>query len=33
MIEYRENENLSFEEYYDFLKKSDLGSQYPKERF
>lgn len=33
MIEYRENENLSFEEYYDFLKRSDLGSQYPKERF
>ena len=33
MIDYRENENLSFEEYYDFLKRSDLGSQYPKERF
>jgi ribosomal protein S18 acetylase RimI-like enzyme len=33
MIEYRENENLRFEEYYDFLKRSDLGSQYPKERF
>ncbi len=33
MIEYRENENLSFEEYYDFLKRSDLGGQYPKERF
>ena len=33
MITYRENENLSFEEYYDFLKRSDLGSQYPKERF
>ncbi|MBW4440466.1 MAG: GNAT family N-acetyltransferase [Plectolyngbya sp. WJT66-NPBG17] len=33
MVEYRENEDLSFEEYYDFLKRSDLGSQYPKERF
>lgn len=33
MIEYRQNENLSFEEYYDFLKRSDLGAQYPKERF
>jgi ribosomal protein S18 acetylase RimI-like enzyme len=33
MIEYRENENLDFDEYYDFLKRSDLGSQYPKERF
>ncbi|MCU0545613.1 MAG: GNAT family N-acetyltransferase [Oscillatoriaceae cyanobacterium Prado104] len=33
MIEYRENETLSFAEYYDFLKRSDLGSQYPKERF
>jgi ribosomal protein S18 acetylase RimI-like enzyme len=33
MIEYRENENLSFEEYYDFLRRSDLGGQYPKERF
>ncbi len=33
MIEYRENEELSFEEYYDFLKRSDLGSQYPQERF
>ena len=33
MISYRENENLSFEEYYDFLKRSDLGSQYPQERF
>lgn len=33
MIEYREHEKLSFEEYYDFLKRSDLGSQYPQERF
>ncbi|MBW4472376.1 MAG: GNAT family N-acetyltransferase [Stenomitos rutilans HA7619-LM2] len=33
MIEYRENESLSFEEYYDFLKRSDLGSQYPQEHF
>lgn len=33
MIEYRKNESLSFEEYYDFLKRSDLGHQYPEERF
>ena len=33
MIDYRENETLSFEEYYNFLTRSDLGSQYPKERF
>lgn len=33
MIEYQQNENLSFEEYYDFLKRSDLGGQYPGERF
>lgn len=33
MIEYRLNENLSFEEYYDFLRRSDLGGQYPRERF
>ena len=33
MIDYRENENLSFEEYYDFLTRSDLGELYPKERF
>lgn len=33
MIDYRNNENLSFEEYYDFLKRGDLGSQYPQERF
>ena len=26
-------ERLSFEEYIDFLKRTDLGSQYPKERF
>lgn len=24
---------MSFEEYYDFLKRSDLGSQYPQENF
>ena len=26
-------ENISAEEYIDFLKRTDLGSQYPKERF
>ena len=33
MIEYRQNENLSFEEYHDFLRRQDLGGQYPGERF
>ena len=32
MIEYRE-ERLTADEYIDFLKRTDLGSQYPKERF
>ena len=31
-ITYKE-EKLSAEEYIDFLKRTDLGSQYPKERF
>ena len=31
-ITYQE-ERLSAEEYIDFLKRTDLGSQYPKERF
>lgn len=31
-ISYRE-ERLSSEEYIEFLKRTDLGSQYPKERF
>ena len=28
-----QNERISPEEYIDFLKRTDLGSQYPKERF
>lgn len=32
MIEYRE-ERLDADTYIDFLKRTDLGSQYPKERF
>ena len=28
-----EEERVSSEEYVDFLKRTDLGSQYPKERF
>ena len=32
MIEYRE-ERLTADAYIDFLKRTDLGSQYPKERF
>lgn len=32
MIEIK-SERLSFDEYVDFLKRTDLGSQYPKERF
>ena len=31
MISYIENEKLSFEEYCDFLKRSDLGELYPKD--
>lgn len=33
MITYRDSERLEFEEYVDFLKRSDLGSQYPKQNF
>lgn len=33
MITYHRDENLAFDEYYEFLKRTDLGSQYPKERF
>ena len=33
MISYFTDEKLSFEEYYEFLKRTDLGSQYPKGRF
>jgi len=33
MITYHRDESISFEEYYEFLKRTDLGSQYPKERF
>lgn len=32
MVEIKE-ERISAEEYIDFLKRTDLGSQYPKERF
>lgn len=32
MITYHRDERLSLEEYYEFLKRTDLGSQYPKER-
>lgn len=28
-----QEERISAEEYIDFLKRTDLGSQYPKERF
>lgn len=28
-----QNERISAKEYIDFLKRSNLGSQYPKERF
>lgn len=33
MITYRINEKLDYDEYCDFLKRSDLGSQYPSENF
>lgn len=33
MIQFSNFERLSAEEYIDFLKRTDLGSQYPKQRF
>lgn len=33
MITYSRDEDISFEEYHEFLTRTDLGSQYPKERF
>jgi GNAT superfamily N-acetyltransferase len=33
MITYNDSEMLEFDEYIDFLKRTDLGSQYPKQRF
>lgn len=33
MITYRDSERLDYEEYVDFLKRTDLGSQYPRQNF
>lgn len=33
MIQYRQDERLAYAEYYDFLKRTDLGSQYPAKNF
>jgi len=33
MIRYSDSETLEFQEYVDFLKRTDLGSQYPKKNF
>ena len=33
MVTYYDTDRLEFEEYIDFLKRSDLGSQYPKQNF
>ena len=33
MIEYSDTDKLSYEEYLNFLKRCDLGSQYPKQNF
>lgn len=33
MIAYRDSETLEYAEYVDFLKRTDLGSQYPRQRF
>lgn len=33
MISYHQNERLTFAEFREFLTRTDLGSQYPKERF
>jgi len=32
MVTYHKDEDVSFEEYYEILKRTDFGSQYPKER-
>ncbi|MCP4321250.1 MAG: GNAT family N-acetyltransferase [Alteromonadales bacterium] len=32
-VNYFEKENIQFDEYVDFLSRTDLGSQYPKEKF
>lgn len=33
MVVYSEAERLTFEEYFEFLKRTDLGSQYPRHNF
>lgn len=33
MLTYYRDEHIEFDEYYEFLKRTELGSQYPKERF
>jgi GNAT superfamily N-acetyltransferase len=33
MVAFSDTERLEFEEYIDFLKRCDLGSQYPKQNF
>ncbi len=33
MVVYSDRERLEFDEYVDFLKRSDLGSQYPRQDF
>jgi ribosomal protein S18 acetylase RimI-like enzyme len=33
MVVYSDSERLEFDEYIEFLKRSDLGSQYPKQNF
>jgi GNAT superfamily N-acetyltransferase len=33
MITYRDSDTLEYDEYVDFLKRTDLGSQYPRQRF
>ena len=33
MVNYSDSDDLEFDEYVDFLKRCDLGSQYPKQNF
>jgi len=33
MVAYSDSERLEFDEYIDFLRRTDLGSQYPKQNF
>lgn len=33
VVVFQDSESLSYQEYFDFLKRTDLGSQYPRQNF